>query len=872
MECLWNEMLAPKVLYVCFRAWRLRAFPLVPRKYIAVMLRSTLLIAAALLFGVASSHSTFAQQFGNRGQGGRPAGQMPATEISGSVQDADTGESIPSASVAVWSVRDSSLVTGTITDADGAFAISGMRPGRYYVQVHFVGYLMEEISDIALRPGAWTADLGVVALQTDVQMLDEVVVEERREFMEVGIDRTVYNTRDQLVSAGGDASQVLEEIPSVEVDIDGNISLRGNQNVAILLNGRPTSMTGEALITFLQGLPASTVDRVEVIPNPSAKYEPDGMSGILNIVLRQDQDLGFGGSLTAGGGTQESYNVGGSLNFIQGKFTSFANYGFRHGQRNSEGDRLQENRVADPLVVIDEDDRGERGGDSHNLSANVDYSMTDKNVLSLATVLRVREGAQDGLNVYRLLDANDAVMSTYDRTRLGDRTDLNQDYRLTFSRIIAPGTHELKAEARYEKENEDDTSSYEEDGLNFGALGGGSDVFRQRSTQGENTDEGSFQLDYVRPLGSGKLEAGYKGSIDVLDSRFGVETFDQSLNAYQVDAHRTNTFDYRQNIQAAYGIVQQAFGPFATQVGLRYEQARTTFDLTTVNERYENDYNSLFPSAFLTWELARTEKGWKQVKFSYSKRISRPNTWRLNPFNDDLDPFSRREGNPYLEPEYTHSMEGSYVHFAGPVSFTLTPYYRKTNNRIQWYEFIDDQGVSITTFRNFDSSDSWGLETIGTLRLSDRLNAFGSFNAFRMQTDGSNVESGLGNDAWGWSTRANATISIREGLSAQLSWFYRAPMDIENGRIGSFSRVSLGARQQLLNERASLSLQIRDPFDMMQFNITRDTPRFYQESVRSFNARQVNLSLTYNFGRQQQRRQRGGYDQGDMEDMQEVQM
>ena len=851
-------------------------FPLpFPRKYIAVMLRSALLIAAALLFGFAPIHAAFAQQFGNRGQGGRPAGQMPSTQISGSVTDAETGESIPSASVAVWSVRDSSLATGTITDADGAFLIEGLRPGRYYAQIHFVGYVTEEISDIALRPGAWTADLGVVALRTDVQMLDEVVVEERREFMEVGIDRTVYNTRDQLVSAGGDASQVLEEIPSVEVDIDGNISLRGNQNVAILLNGRPTSMTGEALITFLQGLPASTVDRVEVIPNPSAKYEPDGMSGILNIVLGKDQDLGFGGSLTAGGGTQESYNAGGSLNFIKGKFTSFVNYGFRHGQRNSEGDRLQENRVADPLFSIDEDDRGERGGESHNLSASVDYSMSDKNVLSLATRFSGRGGDQDGLNTYRLLDANQALMGIYDRTRIGDRTDLNQDYRLTFSRIVAPGTHELQIEARYENENEDDENSYAEDGVRFEALGDAADLFRQRSMQEENTGEGSLQLDYTRPLGNGKLEAGYRGSIDLLDSRFTVFNYDNDRNEYFMDARRTNAFDYRLNIQAAYGIAQQEFGPLAVQVGLRYEQARTTFDLTTVNEQYENDYNSFFPSAFLTWELARTEKGWRQLKFSYSKRISRPNTWRLNPFNDDLDPFSRREGNPYLEPEYTHSMEGSYIHFAGPVSLTLTPYYRKTNNRIQWYEFIDNRGVSITTFRNFDSSDSWGVESIGTLRLTNRLNAFGSFNAFRMQTDGSNVESGLGNDAWGWSTRANATVSVREGLSVQLSWFYRAPMDIENGRIGSFSRVSVGARQQLLNERASLSLQIRDPFDMMQFNITRDTPRFYQESVRSFNARQVNLSLTYNFGRQQrQRRQRGDYERGDGmdQDMQEVQM
>ena len=840
------------------------------------MLRSTMLIAAGLLFAVSPMQSAYAQQYGNRGGGERPGGQMPSTEISGSILDGETGESIPSASVAVWSVRDSSLATGAISDTDGAFLIEGLRPGRYYVQVSFVGYLTEEISDVALLPGSFIADLGTVELMPDAQMLDEVIVEERREFMEVGIDRTVYNTRDQLVSAGGDASQVLEEIPSVEVDIDGNISLRGNQNVAILLNGRPTSMTGEALITFLQGLPASTIDRVEVIPNPSARYEPDGMSGILNIVLRKDQNLGLGGSIRAGGGTQESYNAGGSLNFITGKFSTFVTYGLRHGVRNSVGDRLQENRVADPLTVIDQDDRGESGRDSHNLRVSADYNMTDKNTLSLATRLSVRGGDQDGLNAYRILDANRVEMNSYDRTRIGDRSDLNQDYRLTFSRIIESGAHELQAEVRYEKEKEDEKDSYSQNGFRFGGgvPGVGADPFMQRSTQDENNGEGSFQLDYVRPLGNGKLEAGYNGSIDLLDSRFGVETFDHDLNTYLTDAYKTNTFDYQQNIQAAYGIMQQAFGPIATQVGLRYEQARTTFDLTTADERYENDYNSFFPSAFLTWELSRSETSWKQIKFSYSKRVSRPRTYRLNPFNNSLDPYSRREGNPYLKPEYTHAMEGSYIHFAGPVSITLTPYYRKTINRIQWYEFLNDEGVSITTFRNFDSSSSWGFESIGTLRLTNRLNAFGSFNAFRVQTDGSNVESGLGNDAWGWSARGNTTLSVREGLSVQLSYFYRAPMNIENGRIGSMSRVSIGARQQLLNERASLSLQVRDPFDMMNYSMTRDTPRFYQETFRSFNARQVNLSLTYNFGRQQRQRENGEYEQGggDEEEMQGMQM
>lgn len=823
--------------------------------------RLTILLA---LFGLFTD-SVAAQQ------GDRPAGPLP-TRISGEVVDAESDEPIETASIAVWSAGDSSLVTGAITDADGSFSIEGIRPGAYYVKISFVGFVTQTIADVELRPGAWSADLGTIALRPDTQQLDEVVVEEERDFVQIGIDKTVYNTKDQLVTAGGNASDVLQEIPSVEVDIDGNISLRGNQNVAVLINGRPTAMTGQALVTFLQGLPAHSVERVEVIPNPSAKYEPDGMSGILNIVLSKDQDRGLGGSLTAGVGTQGSYNASGSMNYQKGKYATFANYGFRHSSRDFEGDRLRENRVADPLTILTQDDVADRGGFSHNINGSVDYSIAEKSTLSLSTVFSYRTGESTGLNMYRLLDADRDLTGRYSRSRDGSRQDFNQDYRLTFSRIIDPGTNELTAEVRYEHEDENDESLYIQQDLAMGGDPADETPMRQTSEQTELTDELSGQVDYVRPLLKGKMEAGYKGSLEDLNSELYAETFDYEQDRFLPETGRNNQFDYREQIHAGYGIVSQELGRFNVQVGVRLEQAITQFDLLTTDETFKNDYFSIFPSAFATYSLQESQAGRKQLKVSYSKRVNRPNTWQLNPFDDLDDPEFRREGNPYLDPEYTHSMEASYIQFTGPTSLTVTPYYRKTVNQIRWYEFMNDEGVSIVTFRNFDSSDSWGAEAIGTLRLSQWLNAHASFNAFRMRTDGSNVETDLSNDAWGWSARGNATINVQEDLAVQLSYFYRAPMDIENGRIGSFSMANLGVRQQLWGRKASLSLQVRDPFATMGFNVMREDERFYQESFRSFNSREVNLTFTYNFGNQDQQRRRRG-DRPEMDDdMQEMQM
>ncbi len=788
----------------------------------------------------------------NRESGNAQAG------ISGRVIDDEDNEPIVSASIAVWRETDSTLATGTITSADGTFSIDGLPPAKYFVKVSFVGYESVTIDDLALEASDGTTDLGRIRLRPDTALLDEVVVEEERSFIEVGIDKTVYNTRDQLASVGGSATDLLENIPSVEVDIDGNVSLRGSQNVAIHINGKPTSMSGDALASFLQGLPSNAIDRIEVIPNPSAKYEPDGMSGILNIVLRKDQDRGLGGSLTAGGSTQSEYNASGLLSFQRGDWNTFVNYGFRRSTRDSEGDRYRRNKFEDPLTALRQDDFGERGGFSHNVNGSVDYSLSRNSTLTYSPRLSIRTGESSGRVGYRVTDANEELLRRYRRSTAGDGYDLDLDHRLTFQHIVDPGRHEFSAELEFEHETESDEDFYEQQDLTFDGVPANATPEMQLVSEDEKNREGAVQVDYVRPLLDGQLEAGYKGSLESIDSRFFSWSFDHDVDEYLADAELNNAFVYDEQIHAGYVIGRQEFGKIAAQVGVRVEKALTQFNLTTTHETFRNDYFSIFPSAFLTYEIQASRESQKQVRLSYSKRVNRPNTWQLNPFGDFQDPLFRREGNPFLSPEYTHSYEVSYIQFAGPATITISPYYRMTIDEISWHQFLTDDGVSIVTFRNFDSSDSWGAEAIGTLRLGDWLRANANFNLYRVVTDGSNVDSDLSNDAIGWSARANGTFNVQPDLAVQLSFYYRAPMDIENGRIGSFSRANLAIRQHLFNRKASLSLRVRDPLNMAGFRMQREDDRFYQESFRSWNAREVSLSFTYNFGNQQEERRRRG--------------
>lgn len=774
--------------------------------------------------------------------------------ISGTVKDAASGEAIPTATIAVWKAADSTLATGAVAGDDGKFSIEGIRPGRYYVKVSFLGYATRTIDNVALTPANPRADLGEIKLSQDTQQLQEVQVTAQRDFMEVHIDKTVYNTKDQLVSTGGSAIDVLRNIPSVDVDTDGQVSLRGSQNVAVLINGRPSPMTGTALASFLQSLPASSIEKVEVIPNPSAKYEPDGMSGILNIVLKKQTDTGLSGSVTASANTNAGYNLGGSLNYQKGKLSLSGTYGFRHDQRNSSGKAWRENRFLDVTSFLDQLQTEEGYNYGHTFNGSLDYTLSKHNSLSASGLLSLRPvNRQTSFNDFLNLNADQDLVGRFGRSAVNRRSGTNMDYSAAFRHIVEASRNELTAELRYSRNGGDESASFQDDSLlATGELMNGWQHLQNNSTD-QHTDQGSFQLDFAHPLGvDGTVEAGYKGTLRQLNNDFFSETFDPGANAFLPDDSLNNTFAYDEQVHAAYAQTQQTFGAFSVQAGVRAEEALTSFNLKTTGQSFDNNYFSLFPSVFLAYRFGDT----RQVKLSYSKRINRPNTWSLNPFSVSTDPLFRFQGNPYLKPEYVHSIEFSLIQTGKQTMLTLTPYFRRTVNVIRFIDTFDPSGRTTVTFQNLDKSDSFGAEAIGTLRLGDRLNAFGSVEAFRVNTVGNTEQSSLSNNAFGWSTRINATYKITPTLDVQGSWFYRAPMKIEQGHMGSFSRTDFAIRQQILNKKASVSLRVSDPFNTMGFNISRVTPNFSYQNTRKFQSRFVTLSLTYNFGRQNNRRPR----------------
>ncbi len=796
-----------------------------------------------MLLLLLATFSLFAQQQGQRRATFR---QMLQGKITGRVLDAETRQPLEAVAVAVYRMRDSSLVTGSITNPEGRFSIEGLPPGRFCLHVSFIGYKKLNVSGIILRPGSWEADVGDILLEPETEMLQEVQVTGEREFVEVKPDRMVYNIKEMPVVSGGNAAEVLQNVPSLQVDeFQGTISLRGNENVVIFLNGRPFPLRGEALINFLQNLPANAVERVEVIPNPSARYDPEGMAGIVNIVLRQNRDLGIGGGLSLGAATGNIYNASGNLNYQKGPWNLFGNYAFRQSQRNSDGWRVQ----TIGSNFLDQNNFSKRTNHSNSLNGTLEYRLNRLTTLSLQSFANYRQNTGNERSEY--IERNVLGEKHYLRFDEEAGHSGTLDQTLALRRIVQPSRNELIIEARYNTNWSSDTERFWNQFKDSTGQWVEDPLSRQRNESNNRTTNASIQLDYIRPLGrNGKIELGYKTTFRRLDYTLDIFQYTTTLSGYVRNTFRSDDFVYDELFHAAYGIVEREWGSLSMQVGLRAEQTYTRFNQQRLDASFRNRYLSLFPSVFVAYKLSDRN----QLRLSYSKRIRRPRARQLNPIDTNEDPTFRRIGNPYLEPEYTHAVELSYSSFLPGATLTLTPYFRRRTNVFGFYQYLDVDSTTVFTFRNFDKSDSYGGEFIGTYRLGDRLSGFVNFNLFRYVTDASNVEEGLGSSDITWFGRINTNIRLSPILDIQLSYFYRAPREIEGGRISAFTRGDIGLRAKLFNEQVNLSIRLSDPFNTMGFQMQRNLGGTNLQMRRKFDSRRLYVTLSWNFGNQSSRR------------------
>lgn len=769
-----------------------------------------------------------------------PAAAQPSFEIRGRITDTANAP-LPNASVTLRLKGSPVTIAGAIAGRDGSFRVTGLRPATFTIRVVYIGYA-PVIQDIVLTAQKPVLDLGVAKLAPLSTTLAEVKVTEDRATVVTAPDRNAYVAKD-IAPGAANASELLENVPSVQVDVDGKVSLRGNENVVIQINGRPTPMRGAQLAAYLKTLPANVIDRIEVVPNPSAKYDPEGMAGIINIALKQNVDLGLSGSVNSAASTADRYNASGNLGYQSGPWSSFVSAGFVSDQRTALGvnDRERYDAASALESVTAQDILLTPSRKGQNFNATVDYKLSSRDVLSNALMLSHRSSGELSLTTQSLLDPSGAEMDRFLRPREADSKGVMVDYDVAFKRTFKPREHELSTELRFNRGHDEDLTD-DRQLASAGAPYTNGRIDRNDAVTRQLTG----QVDYTKTFRPRtKLETGWKSNAQWLDREYAVTTDASGGGAWAVSS-LSNSLEFDEAVHAVYALMSQGVKKWDLQAGLRGEYASRTFSLAS--ERYPYDYASLFPSAVASYNLGQGT----QFKASYSRRIRRPGSQELNPFPTYFDADNVFLGNPQLSPEYTDALEFGLTKNGSKGMIQLQPFYRHTSNVIRidinTTDTLDSREVTSISFRNLANSDSWGSDLTGQLKLSPKFSALTNFSLFKMVTDGGST-SAVGSDAIGWMGRLNLTSELTKTLTVQGAYNYRAPMKIERGEFGAQQVMNFALRQKIQGDRGAVTVRLADPFEMQTFRIKTGDEKVMQITQRNPASRMVFVGYQYNFGR-----------------------
>jgi outer membrane cobalamin receptor len=785
------------------------------------------------------------------GGGMGPEG-MPSSGIMGRVIDAQTKQPVEYANVALFNAEDSILVNGGITNDKGFFVIRKVKNGVYNMRIKFIGYKSHTVYKIEVTDENPLVRFRGIQLQPANVELDAVTVTAKQEEVVYKIDKRVVNVSENINTVGGTAVDALENTPGIEVDIDGNVSIRGSDNFTVLIDGKPTAMSGN---DALQQIPASSIKEIEIITNPSAKYDPDGLTGILNIILKKDEKGGLNGQVSATVGTQDHYNAGVSLNYRKGKMNLVGGYDFRQGGRSGNSESLYKT-YRDGYTDFRKED-GDRGHQriNHTINAGLDYDFDDKNFLSING--RFRIGERNRMNesfYYKYTDTIDDVTDYFSK---GDNQDDETSYEISGSFIhrFTEEEHEIKIMASYSAEDENETAYTKTDSL-------AEVIFLLDETLTETTEKhqhGTFQVDYTLPIGSNKIEAGMKSSLRGI-------TYNQTGDIINpVPGALSNEFIYNEGIHAVYAMLAGPLGGLEYQLGLRGEYSRVYTEQKSTNETNTKEIFTVYPTLHFSYEINKKNK----FMAGYSRRVHRPRTYFLNPYVTPSDGFIVRKGNPDLDPEYAHSVEVNYLKYFENSFLNVTTFYRQTDNNIGRINVPLEGDTTLLTFENINRESSLGIEVSARHKFKKWVSLNASYSFFRYTIDGEALGEDLSNESMNHKIRANADIKIGRNIRLSAFGMYFSPSATSQGERESFYFTGFGYKHTFFDQKLTLSARIRNPFGNFQWKFTSRGSNFENEYIRRPDFPQFNVGLTYKFGEQTKRRKMNGEEGGTREDFNE---
>ena len=775
--------------------------------------------------------------------------QQKPGRIGGVVLAAD-GQPLTSAAITIRAASDSAVAGGGMTTRDGRFRIEGLALGKYVVRITHIGFKPHNVVNIELTAAEPGVELGQMKLTVAAVELQAVEATAAKSPVVVEADRTIHDTKDMVASKGGKAIDVLRNVPELEVDMNGKVTMRGNQSVEIHINGRKAPLRGDALTNYLQQMPGERISKVEVIPNPSAKHDPEGMGGIVNIVMKDNADLGLSGNVSMNASTRMNRGVGARVNYQKGRFTLFTGGNFSFNDNKSNLYDLRRNLLASPITLFEQNGLSENSGFWNSFDLTTEFKVGKQAHFWLNGSTWGNGSENQNFTAYDILTDDRVLLDSYDRANRSEWSWRSGDVSTGFKQVFQPMKHELTIDLRRYfggNANENRIRKMLEDAQ--------APVELTHTDLDQDNGETSLSADYTRPLGKGKLDVGARlagrgNDYDNTTLVFG----DETVTTPSTEAR--NFYQYDERFNSIYATASHPLKKFGFTGGLRAEFATTEFELPSTGENFRNEYRTLFPSASLSYDFGKGMTG----RLNYGKRIGRPWPDILNPYVPVTDPLNRRIGNPYLKPNYTHSVTADFSKVGTRGTLRLAPYYRTTVD--QWMDIkrVDSAGVSTVTWENVARVTTYGTSLTASLRPTPtgRMSGSTTFNLFREERDAGNLTSDYIRSATRWSANANAQLKIDDNTNMQTNFNYNPPRTLLQGRMSAMIWNSIGLRRQFMDKKASLNVNVNDPFDLSRWNFKTNDRTHEQLSKTTFKNRQASLSFTYNWGKppqQQSRRQ-----------------
>lgn len=798
-------------------------------------------------------------------------------EIKGKVIDTETDEPLEYATVSLFHSQDSTLVTGVITDSNGLFSLKA-KPGKYYVVVQFMGY-KDKTFNVNIKDNKTVVSLGEILMNTDAALLDEVEIVAEKSTMSMTLDKRVFNVGKDVSSTAGNAIEVLDNIPSVNVDVDGNVSLRGDSGVQILVDGKVSGLAGTSTQDALRSLQADMIERIEVVTNPSVRYDAEGTAGIINIVLKKDKRKGFNASVDLRGGFPVQWGekffkedfpfqtgIGASLNYRFKKFNVFANYNFNYRDDISEGYSITEYYgylIYDPILANHDDaeqiteqltyrNRNRKG---HNLRGGFDYYFTDDDILTFSAMYRQSDGhntpAVTYIDKFPFQGINNYSLRTEDW--FNERPMM--EYTLSYDKYFGSKDNSLKASVRYFTNSDTEWSDIvDAEFLTEEDLNNNNPFYsiNQHTYAQENQQNLQATVDYVRHYGLSVIELGGKYTGRWINNNMMVTENDSILEDY------THDFDYNQQVAALYGSYGREFGRFSGQVGLRGEFTLIDTYLTGTNSGSNQRYLNVFPTGHLNYSLTEVD----QIQASYARRIRRPWYGQMAPFSSFNDDRNIRTGNPDLKPIFTDSYEFSYLRFWERGNINFTAYYRHSTDVIRNFTTVVGD-ISISRPENFGISDDYGIELVGSLDIFNWWNVNGSINFFKSNTVGDWNGRHYTTDSYNTFARIVTKFRLKNICDFQISGRYMGPREEPLGYREANYWCDFAASRDVFNKNATISLNIRDVFGSRQHGGESWGDNFWQYSESSWSTTSVTLNFNYRINQQQNNKRRMQQNGGD---------